>query len=73
MSADKIHIRTKGSQLPVGGREPWGGDNGSDIQIHCVVEIPIGKWGKALIDFIVDYFQWFFDAIKISSISSSKA
>jgi glycine betaine/proline transport system permease protein len=29
-------------------------------------KIPIGKWGKAFIDFIVDYFQWFFDAIKIS-------
>lgn len=29
-------------------------------------KIPIGKWGKAVIDFIVDYFQWLFDAIKIS-------
>ena len=26
-------------------------------------KIPIGKWGKAFIDFIVDYFQWFFDGI----------
>jgi len=26
-------------------------------------KIPIGQWGKAVIDFIVDYFQWFFDAI----------
>jgi glycine betaine/proline transport system permease protein len=29
-------------------------------------KIPVGKWGKALIDFIVDWFQWFFDALKIS-------
>jgi glycine betaine/proline transport system permease protein len=29
-------------------------------------KIPIGKWGKAVIDFIVDYFQWLFDAIKVS-------
>lgn len=29
-------------------------------------KIPVGKWGKALIDFIVDYFQWLFDALKIS-------
>jgi glycine betaine/proline transport system permease protein len=27
-------------------------------------KIPLGKWGKALIDFVVDYFQWFFDALK---------
>lgn len=27
-------------------------------------KIPIGQWGKAFIDFIVTYFQWFFDAIK---------
>ena len=27
-------------------------------------KIPIGKWGKAVIDFVVEYFQWFFDAIK---------
>jgi glycine betaine/proline transport system permease protein len=26
-------------------------------------KIPIGQWGKAVIDFIVDYFQWFFDAV----------
>lgn len=26
-------------------------------------KIPVGQWGKALIDFIVNYFQWFFDAI----------
>ncbi len=26
-------------------------------------KIPIGQWGKAVIDFIVDYFQWLFDAI----------
>ena len=29
-------------------------------------KIPIGKWGKNLIDFIVEYFQWLFDAIKVS-------
>ncbi len=29
-------------------------------------KIPVGKWGKALIDFIVDWFQWLFDAIKIT-------
>lgn len=29
-------------------------------------KIPVGKWGKAAIDFIVDYFQWLFDAIKIA-------
>jgi glycine betaine/proline transport system permease protein len=29
-------------------------------------KIPVGKWGKSLIDFIVAYFQWFFDALKIS-------
>jgi glycine betaine/proline transport system permease protein len=27
-------------------------------------KIPVGPWGKAVIDFIVLYFQWFFDAIK---------
>lgn len=26
-------------------------------------KIPVGQWGKALIDFIITYFQWFFDAI----------
>jgi glycine betaine/proline transport system permease protein len=26
-------------------------------------KIPVGKWGKAFIDFIITYFQWFFDAI----------
>ncbi|MCB1378372.1 MAG: choline ABC transporter permease subunit [Alphaproteobacteria bacterium] len=29
-------------------------------------KIPVGKWGKAIIDFIVEYVQWLFDAIKIS-------
>ena len=27
-------------------------------------KIPVGQWGKAVIDFIVTYFQWLFDAIK---------
>jgi glycine betaine/proline transport system permease protein len=26
-------------------------------------KIPIGKWGKAVIDFIVAYFEWFFDGL----------
>ncbi len=26
-------------------------------------KIPIGKWGKAFIDFIVEWFQWFFDGL----------
>lgn len=26
-------------------------------------KIPIGKWGKSVIDFIVTYFQWFFDGL----------
>jgi glycine betaine/proline transport system permease protein len=29
-------------------------------------KIPVGRWGKAFIDFIVDYFQWLFDALKLS-------
>lgn len=29
-------------------------------------KIPVGKWGKALIDFIVTYFQWLFDGLKIT-------
>jgi glycine betaine/proline transport system permease protein len=29
-------------------------------------KIPVGAWGKAMIDFIVTWFQWLFDAIKIS-------
>jgi glycine betaine/proline transport system permease protein len=29
-------------------------------------KILVGKWGKALIEFIVNWFQWFFDALKIS-------
>jgi glycine betaine/proline transport system permease protein len=29
-------------------------------------KIPVGAWGKAVIDFIVKWFQWLFDAIKIS-------
>jgi glycine betaine/proline transport system permease protein len=29
-------------------------------------KIPIGPWGKAVIDFIVAYFQWLFDALKVS-------
>ncbi|MBK8457363.1 MAG: choline ABC transporter permease subunit [Phyllobacteriaceae bacterium] len=29
-------------------------------------KIPVGKWGKSFIDFIVYWFEWLFDAIKIS-------
>lgn len=29
-------------------------------------KIPVGPWGKALIDFIVTYFQWLFDAVKLA-------
>ena len=29
-------------------------------------KLPVGPWGKSLIDFIVTYFQWLFDALKIS-------
>lgn len=29
-------------------------------------KIPVGKWGKGLIDFIVTYFQWLFDGLKVT-------
>ena len=29
-------------------------------------KIPVGQWGKAVIDFVVANFQWLFDAIKTS-------
>jgi glycine betaine/proline transport system permease protein len=29
-------------------------------------KIPVGKWGKAFIEFVVEWFQWLFDAIKVS-------
>jgi glycine betaine/proline transport system permease protein len=29
-------------------------------------KIPVGKWGKAMIEFIVEYFQWLFDGMKIT-------
>ena len=29
-------------------------------------KLPVGPWGKSLIDFIVTYFQWLFDALKVS-------
>jgi glycine betaine/proline transport system permease protein len=38
--------------------------------LHLFVDdkgkILVGQWGKALIEFIVTYFQWLFDAIKIA-------
>ena len=27
-------------------------------------KIPVGQWGKAIINFIVTYFEWFFDGLK---------
>ena len=27
-------------------------------------KIPVGKWGKSVIDFIITYFEWFFDGLK---------
>ncbi len=27
-------------------------------------KIPVGQWGKALIDFIINWFEWLFDGIK---------
>jgi len=29
-------------------------------------KVPVGPWGKTLMDFIVTYFQWLFDALKVS-------
>jgi glycine betaine/proline transport system permease protein len=29
-------------------------------------KIPVGSWGKAFIDFIITYFEWFFDGLKIA-------
>lgn len=29
-------------------------------------KIPVGPWGKSFMDFIVNYFQWLFDALKVS-------
>ena len=29
-------------------------------------KLPVGPWGKTVIDFIITYFQWLFDALKIS-------
>src|SRR5262245_64356174 len=29
-------------------------------------KLPVGQWGKAFIDFIIEHFQWFFDAISAS-------
>ena len=27
-------------------------------------KIPVGPWGKAVIEFIVTWFDWFFDGLK---------
>jgi glycine betaine/proline transport system permease protein len=27
-------------------------------------KIPVGSWGKSFIDFVITYFEWFFDGIK---------
>lgn len=29
-------------------------------------KVPVGPWGKTLMDFTVTYFQWLFDALKVS-------
>lgn len=29
-------------------------------------KLPVGPWGKAFIDFIITYFQWLFDALKVT-------
>jgi glycine betaine/proline transport system permease protein len=29
-------------------------------------KLPVGPWGKSFMDFIVNYFQWLFDALKVS-------
>ena len=31
-------------------------------------KIPVGKWGKAAIDFIIDWFQWLFDGMAWSEL-----
>jgi glycine betaine/proline transport system permease protein len=27
-------------------------------------KIPVGSWGKSVIDFVITYFEWFFDGVK---------
>ncbi|MFO1032773.1 MAG: choline ABC transporter permease subunit [Hyphomicrobiales bacterium] len=27
-------------------------------------KVPVGRWGKAIIDFVITYFEWFFDGLK---------
>ena len=29
-------------------------------------KLPVGPWGKSFIDFIITYFQWLFDALKVA-------
>ncbi len=29
-------------------------------------KVPVGPWGKSFIDFIITYFQWLFDALKVA-------
>ena len=29
-------------------------------------KIPVGQWGKAVIEFIIRYFEWFFDGVKLA-------
>ena len=29
-------------------------------------KLPVGPWGKSFIDFIITYFQWYFDALKVA-------
>ncbi len=35
-------------------------------QFVASYKIPVGQWGKALIELIIDWFQWLFDALKVS-------
>ena len=32
-------------------------------KLIATYKIPVGPWGKSFIDFIVTYFQWFFDGL----------
>lgn len=29
-------------------------------------QIPVGKWGKSVIDFVITYFDWLFEAVKVA-------
>jgi len=50
---------------PVPVRFPLRGTVGMDPVSKFIAswKIPVGKWGKAFIDFVVEWFQWLFDGI----------